>query len=66
MRPMSDPKFINVIDQVREYVKQNPTLLINDTEQFGRLLIQECCRVLESNGYDDASNSLKEHYGTTS
>jgi hypothetical protein len=34
-----------------------------DAERVAELMIEECIRNLESNGYDDAADSIKQHFG---
>lgn len=32
-------------------------------EEFSLALVQDCCRELELNGYDDASSQLQKYFG---
>ena len=34
-----------------------------DAERVAELMIEECIRNLQSNGYDDAVVSIKQHFG---
>jgi hypothetical protein len=34
-----------------------------DVERVAELMIEECIRNLESNGYDDAAEAVKQHFG---
>jgi hypothetical protein len=34
-----------------------------DVNRVAELMIEECIRNLESNGYDDAAESVKQHFG---
>jgi hypothetical protein len=34
-----------------------------DVERVAELMIEECIRNLQSNGYDDAAESVKQHFG---
>ena len=34
-----------------------------DVDRVAELMIEECIRNLESNGYDDAAESVKQHFG---
>ena len=34
-----------------------------DVARVAELMIEECIRNLESNGYDDAAASVKQHFG---
>jgi hypothetical protein len=34
-----------------------------DVNRVAELMIEECIRNLESNGYDDAADSVKQHFG---
>ena len=34
-----------------------------DVDRVAELMIEECIRNLESNGYDDAATSVRQHFG---
>jgi len=34
-----------------------------DVERVAELMIEECIRNLQSNGYDDAAEAVKQHFG---
>jgi len=34
-----------------------------DVNRVAELMIEECIRNLESNGYDDAAEAVKQHFG---
>ena len=34
-----------------------------DVDRVAELMIEECIRNLQSNGYDDAAESVKQHFG---
>jgi hypothetical protein len=34
-----------------------------DVDRVAELMIEECIRNLQSNGYDDAADSIKQHFG---
>jgi hypothetical protein len=34
-----------------------------DTERLAELIIEECINTLSLNGYDDAMESIKKHFG---
>ena len=34
-----------------------------DVDRVAELMIEECIRNLESNGYDDAATAVKQHFG---
>ena len=34
-----------------------------DVDRVAELMIEECIRNLQANGYDDAADSVKQHFG---
>ena len=44
--------------------KHGEWIRYDDLEKFAELMVQDCIRILHSNGYDDAAKCLQEiHFG---
>jgi hypothetical protein len=40
----------------------NSQLWLGQIDQFGLAVVEDCCRELEANGYDDASACIKQYF----
>lgn len=54
-------------DKIRELLKQSTYDVLGvkqvDQQLFAELIVQECMSNLHLNGYDDAMNQVKQHFG---
>jgi hypothetical protein len=57
-----EPKLQNLIQQVGTDVS-GKWIAVDKIDQLAELIVRECMYNLYLNGYDDAMNQIKEHFG---
>ena len=54
-------------ERIRELLKQSTYDVLGvkqvDQQRFAELIVEECMSNLHLNGYDDAMNQVKQHFG---
>ena len=57
-----DPKLQELVNQIGTDVS-GKWIAVDRVDQLANLIVRECMYNLYLNGYDDAMNQIKEHFG---
>jgi hypothetical protein len=57
-----DPKIQQLVNQIGTDVS-GKWIAVDQIDQLANLIVRECMYNLYINGYDDAMNQIKEHFG---
>ena len=57
-----DPKLQELVNQIGTDVS-GKWIAVDRIDQLANLIVRECMYNLYLNGYDDAMNQIKEHFG---
>ena len=57
-----EPKLQNLVNQIGTDVS-GKWIAVDRIDQLADLIVRECIYNLYLNGYDDAMNQIKEHFG---
>ena len=57
-----DPKIQELVNQIGTDVS-GKWIAVDRVDQLADLIVRECMHNLYLNGYDDAMNQIKEHFG---
>ena len=57
-----DPKLQELVNQIGTDVS-GKWIAVDKIDQLANLIVRECMYNLYLNGYDDAMNQIKEHFG---
>lgn len=57
-----DPKLQELVNQIGTDVS-GKWIAVDKIDQLADLIVRECMNNLHLNGYDDAMNQIKEHFG---
>ncbi len=57
-----DPKIQQLVNQIGTDVS-GKWIAVDRVDQLADLIVRECMHNLYLNGYDDAMNQIKEHFG---